>query len=61
VVMTHGWWQACAALNLPAYSPYSSDGSNVNLLVSNRLTDRVSGAPGLRAVRCRLAPVRPEP
>jgi anaerobic selenocysteine-containing dehydrogenase len=57
VVGQHGWWQECAELDLPGYSPYSVEGSNVNLLVSNEWRDPISGGTPFRSARCRLRPV----
>lgn len=57
VVAQHGWWQACDALGLPGYAPFSAEGANVNLLVSNKWRDSVSGATPHRTARCRLRPV----
>lgn len=57
VVGQHGWWQACEGLGLPGYPPFSSDGANVNLLVSNRHRDPISGGTPFRSARCRLRPV----
>jgi anaerobic selenocysteine-containing dehydrogenase len=59
VVGQHGWWQACADLELPGYSPYAAEGSNVNLLVSNEWRDPISGGTPFRSARCRLRPVEP--
>jgi anaerobic selenocysteine-containing dehydrogenase len=57
VVAQHGWWQGCEELDLPGYSPYSSEGANVNLLISNRHQDPISGGTPHRSGRCRLRPV----
>jgi len=59
VVGQHGWWQACDELALPGYSPYSAEGANVNLLVSNRWRDPISGGTPFRSARCRLRPITP--
>lgn len=58
VVAEHGWWQGCESLGLPAYSPYTSDGANANLLVSNRWRDPISGGTPHRSARCRLRPLQ---
>jgi anaerobic selenocysteine-containing dehydrogenase len=57
VVAEHGWWQNCEALDLPGYAPFSPDGANANLLVSNRHRDPISGGTPHRSARCRLRPV----
>lgn len=57
VVGQHGWWQECAELNLPGYSPYAAEGANANLLVSNRWRDPISGGTPFRSARCRLRPI----
>ena len=54
VVMTHGWWQSCDVLALPAHSPHERHGANVNRLASNRWQDPVSGATALRGIPCRV-------
>ena len=53
VCMSHGWWQGCEALGLPALDPFSSAGSNVNLLVHNDRRDPVSGGTPHRSTLCR--------
>ncbi len=35
----HGWWQACPQLGAPAYDPFSADGANLNLIISNAAID----------------------
>jgi anaerobic selenocysteine-containing dehydrogenase len=57
VVAQAGWWQACEELELPGYPAYSSMGANVNLLVSNRWRDPISGGTPFRSARCRLRPL----
>jgi anaerobic selenocysteine-containing dehydrogenase len=57
VVGQHGWWQECPELGLPGYSPYTADGANVNLLISNRWRDPISGGTPFRSGRCRLRSV----
>ncbi|MBI2917453.1 MAG: molybdopterin-dependent oxidoreductase [Chloroflexi bacterium] len=50
----HGWWQSCPELGLPGYDPYSSEGANVNLLVTNDLTDPVSGSVPHKGYPCEV-------
>lgn len=57
VVGQHGWWQECAELGLPGYSPFTPDGANANLLVSNQWRDPISGGTPHRSARCRLRPI----
>ena len=54
VVGQPGWWQDCAELDLPGYSPYTAAGANLNLLVSNQWRDPISGGTPFRSARCRL-------
>ncbi len=57
VVAQAGWWQACPELELPGYPMDAPEGANVNLLVSNRWRDPISGGTPFRSARCRLRPV----
>lgn len=50
----HGWWQACADLNLPGYDPFSADGANLNLIIGNDAIDPVSGSVPHRAYLCQV-------
>ncbi|MEZ5318392.1 MAG: molybdopterin-dependent oxidoreductase [Vicinamibacterales bacterium] len=50
----HGWWQACAALDAPAYDPFSADGANFNLLIGNAAVDPASGSVPHRAYVCEV-------
>jgi hypothetical protein len=40
----NGWWQACHALGLPGYDPYSLEGVNANLLYQTDEIDPISGS-----------------
>jgi anaerobic selenocysteine-containing dehydrogenase len=51
----HGWWQACAELGLGGYDPFSPDGANFNLLISNEAVDPVSGSVPHRAYLCQVS------
>jgi anaerobic selenocysteine-containing dehydrogenase len=55
VVGEHGWWQACAELNAPAYDPFGPDGANYNLLIDPAARDPVSGTVSHRATLCEVA------
>lgn len=60
----HGWWQACAELDAPAYDPFRPDGANYNLLIGRDATDPVSGTAPLRSYVCQMSradgpPARP--
>lgn len=50
----HGWWEGCKELNLPGYDPFSEQGSNVNLIISNETIDPVSGSVPHRSNLCSL-------
>jgi anaerobic selenocysteine-containing dehydrogenase len=52
VCTQHGWWQACPQLNLPGYDPFSSEGANVNLLISNDAIDPISGSVPHKSYLC---------
>ncbi|HEY6383577.1 MAG TPA: molybdopterin dinucleotide binding domain-containing protein, partial [Pseudolabrys sp.] len=54
VATQYGWWQACNELGLPGYDALSSNGANVNLLISNDATDPISGAVPHRSQPCRV-------
>lgn len=51
----HGWWQDCPELEAPGYDPYSEDGANYNLLISQEQVDPVSGSTPLRSFACQIA------
>ncbi len=55
VRVMHGWWQGCPELDLPAYDPFSSDGANVNLIISNEVIDPITGSVPHRSYPCRIA------
>lgn len=50
----HGWWQASPEIGAPGYDPFSSDGVNYNLLISNKAVDPVSGSVPHRAYLCQI-------
>ena len=50
----HGWWQACAELDLPGYPPYGPDSANLNLILQHTPGDPVSGSSPLRASLCEI-------
>jgi anaerobic selenocysteine-containing dehydrogenase len=54
VCTSHGWWQGCEELGLPALDPFSADGANANLLVHNERRDPVSGGTPHRSTLCRV-------
>jgi anaerobic selenocysteine-containing dehydrogenase len=56
VCCQHGWWQNCAELNLPGYSPYDHDGANPSTLIGTDLTDPISGSLPHRSYLCRVKP-----
>ncbi|MGD9044587.1 MAG: molybdopterin-dependent oxidoreductase [Desulfobacterales bacterium] len=53
----NGWWQACEALDLPGYDPYSSKGANVNLLYETDNIDPISGSLPIKGYPCRVKKV----
>ena len=53
----HGWWEACAELDLPGYPPYGPGSANLNLVLSQTPSDPVSGSSPLRASVCDVAPL----
>jgi anaerobic selenocysteine-containing dehydrogenase len=52
----HGWWQACPQLGAPAYDPFSADGANLNLIISNAAIDPISGSVPHRSYLCQVQP-----
>ncbi len=52
----HGWWQACAELEAPAYPATGPQTANFNLLISHDDVDEVSGSVPLRAYVCDVVP-----
>ena len=57
VCCSHGWWEACAELGLPGFDPFTAEGANQNLLVTNEIHDPVSGGTPHRSTLCRVLPV----
>ncbi|MBI4525774.1 MAG: molybdopterin-dependent oxidoreductase [Deltaproteobacteria bacterium] len=55
VRVMHGWWQPCPELALPGYDPFSSDGANVNLIISNEIMDPITGSVPHRSYPCRVS------
>jgi anaerobic selenocysteine-containing dehydrogenase len=55
VRVMHGWWQGCPELALPGYDPFSSDGANVNLIISNEVIDPITGSVPHRSYPCRIS------
>ena len=54
VSATHGWWQACSALDLPGYDATSAEGANVNAVIGNQDTDPISGSVPHRSYLCEI-------
>ena len=54
VSATHGWWQACSALDLPGYDATGAGGANVNAVIGNRDTDPISGSVPHRSYLCEI-------
>ena len=57
----HGWWQGCPELALPGYDPFSPDGANVNLVISNEVIDPITGSVPHRSYPCRVCKVDARP
>ncbi len=51
----YGWWQGCKELDLPGYDPLGPNGANVNLLISDKDIDPISGSVPHRSSMCRVA------
>jgi anaerobic selenocysteine-containing dehydrogenase len=51
----HGWWQACAELDAPAYDPLSPGGANFNLAIRHEPSDPVGGTVAHRACPCQVS------
>jgi len=54
VAARHGWWQACAELDLPGYDALDPEGANINLTIGVDAVDPVSGAAPHRCYPCRI-------
>jgi anaerobic selenocysteine-containing dehydrogenase len=55
----HGWWQACPQIGAPGYDPFSADGANLNLIISNATIDPVGGSVPHRSYLCQISRVDP--
>ena len=51
----HGWWQACPQIGAPGYDPFSADGANLNLIISNAAIDPVGGSVPHRSYVCQIS------
>ena len=54
VIGQEGWWQACEAVDLPGYDPFSEEGANLNLLMTNALIDPITGSVPHRGQPCEV-------
>ncbi|MCP5154391.1 MAG: molybdopterin-dependent oxidoreductase [Ectothiorhodospiraceae bacterium] len=54
VAAQHGWWQACTALDAPAYPVHGDGTANVNAVIDAAFTDPVSGATPNRSYLCEV-------
>lgn len=54
VATVYGWWQACQELNLNGHDPFSENGANANLLISNADVDPISASVAHRSWKCRV-------
>ncbi len=50
----HGWWQACTQIGAPGYDPFSPEGANFNLIISNKAIDPISGSVPHRSYLCQI-------
>jgi anaerobic selenocysteine-containing dehydrogenase len=50
----HGWWQACPEIGAPGYDPFSAEGANFNLIISNAAIDPVGGSVPHRSYLCQI-------
>ena len=57
VCTQHGWWQSCLDIGAPSYDPFSSEGSNVNMIVSNENPDPVSGGIDCKSLSCEIVKI----
>ncbi|MGQ0434723.1 MAG: molybdopterin-containing oxidoreductase family protein [Microthrixaceae bacterium] len=57
VVGQHGWYEACADLDLPGYPPFGPGSANLNLVLSQTPSDPISGSSPLRAQLCEVTPL----
>jgi anaerobic selenocysteine-containing dehydrogenase len=57
VCAPYGWWQACKELELPGYDPFSQNGANVNLIISNDYIDPISASVPHRSRMCRVTKI----
>jgi anaerobic selenocysteine-containing dehydrogenase len=55
----HGWWQACAELDLPGYPPVGPGSANLNAVLAQGPSDPVSGSSPLRSSVCDVVPLAP--
>jgi anaerobic selenocysteine-containing dehydrogenase len=54
VCAPYGWWQACDELGLPGYDPFSQNGANMNLIITNDYIDPISASVPHRSRMCRV-------
>jgi anaerobic selenocysteine-containing dehydrogenase len=57
----HGWWQACPEIGAPGYDAFSSEGANLNLIISNEIIDPIGGSVPHRSYLCQIRPADREP
>ena len=54
VATVYGWWQACRELNHGGHDPFTTNGANTNLLISNNDVDPISASVAHRGQPCRI-------
>ncbi|MBI4298405.1 MAG: molybdopterin-dependent oxidoreductase [Chloroflexi bacterium] len=55
-----GWWEACEELSLPGQDPFSEQGSNLCLVVTNDIIDPISGSVPTKAYPCMVTRIQDE-
>ena len=53
----HGWWQACADLDLPGYPVEGPGSANLNLVLPQQPGDPISDSAPLRSSLCDITPL----
>ena len=53
----YGWWAGNQTMGLPALDAFSGEGANLNRLISDEVTDPISGSVGHRSYLCDVVPM----
>ena len=51
---THGWWEACDALDASAHDATSDSGANLSRIIGIEAVDPIGGAPPMRSYLCEV-------